>query len=177
MNYLKGANAMWASIVILGVIWVGLLIPVVKERRAWITCAHGGTGLSFTSLLLNLSLRKTGDIADIVWLAIIGFVLLIPAAILIASAIIAIARGDLIKTGIMSIVRHPMYLGTAIASFAFILVFQSILSIVFSSVGIVLLWMASKIEDDYNIERFGGSYREHMRLVPRWNVFKGLRRR
>jgi len=167
---------MWIYIIILGVIWVGLLIPVVQERRAWIAYAHGGTGLFFTSLLLNLGLHQTGDIADIVWLEIIGFVLFIPAAILIASAIVAITHGDLIKTGMMSIVRHPMYLGTAIASFTLIFIFQSILSIVLSIIAIALLWMASKMEDDYNIERFGDSYRKHMTLVPRWNVFKGLRK-
>jgi len=167
---------MWIYIIILGVIWVGLLIPVVQERRAWIAYAHGGTGLFFTSLLLSLGLHQTGDIADIVWLEIIGFVLFIPAAILIASAIVAIVQGNLVKTGIMRIVRHPMYLGTAIAAFALILVFQSILSIVLSIIAIVLLWVASKMEDDYNIERFGDSYRKHMTLVPRWNVFKGLRK-
>jgi protein-S-isoprenylcysteine O-methyltransferase Ste14 len=42
---------------------------------------------------------------------------------------------------------------------------------------IVLLWMASKMEDDYNIEQFGDKYREHMIHVPRWNIFKGLRKR
>lgn len=167
---------MWIYIVILGAIWVGLLIPVVQQRHAWMAYAHGGTGLFFTSLLLSLGLRQTGDLADIVWLEIIGFVLFIPAAILIASAIVAITHGDLVKSGMMRIVRHPMYLGTAIAAFALILVFQSILSIVFSIIAIVLLWMASKMEDDYNIERFGDSYREHMTLVPRWNVFKGLRK-
>ena len=149
---------------------------MVQERRAWIAYAHGGTGLFFASLLLSLGLHQTGDIADIVWLEIIGFVLFIPAAILIASAIVAITHGDLVKTGIMRIVRHPMYLGTAIAAFALILVFQSILSIVLSIIAIVLLWMASKMEDDYNIERFGDSYRKHMALVPRWNIFKGLRK-
>jgi protein-S-isoprenylcysteine O-methyltransferase Ste14 len=167
---------MWIYIVILGAIWVGLLIPVVQERRAWIAYAHGGTGLFFTSLLLSLGLHQTGDLADIVWLEIIGFVLFIPAAILIASAILAITHGDLVKSGMMRIVRHPMYLGTAIAAFALILIFQSILSIVLSIIAIVLLWMASKMEDDYNIERFGDSYRKHMTLVPRWNVFKGLRK-
>jgi len=167
---------MWIYIVILGVILVGLLIPVVQERRAWIAYAHGGTGLFSTSLLLSLGLHQTGDLADIVWLEIIGFVLFIPAAILIASAIVAITHGNLVKTGIMRIVRHPMYLGTAIAAFALILIFQSILSIVLSIIAIVLLWMASKMEDDYNIERFGDSYRKHMTLVPRWNVFKGLKK-
>lgn len=69
-----------------------------------------------------------------------------------------------------------MYLGTAIASFTLILIFQSILSIVLSIIAIVLLWMASKMEDDYNIEQFGNSYRKYMALVPRWNVFKRLRK-
>jgi protein-S-isoprenylcysteine O-methyltransferase Ste14 len=167
---------MWIYIIILGVIWVGLLIPVVQERRAWITYAHGGTGIFFTSLLISLALPQTGDIADILWIEIIGFILLIPAAILIASAIVAITHGDLVMTGMMSIVRHPMYLGTAIAAFALILIFQSLLSIVLSIIAIVLLWIASKMEDDYNLERFGDSYREHIKLVPRWNVFKGLRK-
>jgi len=168
---------MWIYVIILGVIWAGLLIPVIQERRVWIAYAHGGTGLFFTSLLLSLGLPQTGDIANIAWLKIIGFVLIIPAAILIASAIVVITHGDLVKSGIMSIVRHPMYLGTAIASFALILIFQSILSMVLSFIAIMLLWMASKMEDDYNIERFGGSYREHMALVSRWNIFKGLRKR
>jgi protein-S-isoprenylcysteine O-methyltransferase Ste14 len=166
---------MWAYIV-LGVIWLVLIIPVVRERRVWIACAHGGTGLFFTALFLSLGLGQTGDSADIVWLKIIGFVLLIPAVILFVAAMIAAARGGLATTGISGIVRHPMYLGTAIAAFALMLVFQSILSICLSVIAIVLLWMAGTLEDEYNIERFGTSYREYMKRVPRWNAFKGLRK-
>jgi len=167
---------MWICIIILGVIWGGLLIPIVQERRAWIACAHGGTGLFFTSLLLSMGLNQTGDIADILWLKIIGFVLFIPALILMAFAVAAITKGGLVKTGMMRIVRHPMYLGTAVAAFAVIMVFQSILSAVLSVTAIVLLWMAAKMEDDYNIEQFGNSYRAYMKLVPRWNFFKGLKK-
>jgi protein-S-isoprenylcysteine O-methyltransferase Ste14 len=164
---------MWVYIV-LGVIWLGLVIPVVRERRVWIACAHGGTGLFFTALFLSLGLGQTGDIADMVWLEIIGFVLFCPAAILIATAMIAAARGTLATTGISEMVRHPMYLGTALAAFALMLVFQSILSIVLGIIAIALLWMAGTLEDKYNIERFGDSYRKYMSSVPRWNVFKRL---
>jgi protein-S-isoprenylcysteine O-methyltransferase Ste14 len=166
---------MWAYIS-LGIVWVGLLIPVIRERQAWIACAHGGTGLFFTALFLSLGLERTGDIADIVWLKIIGFVLFIPGAILIISAVIAAARGRLVKSGISSIVRHPMYLGTALAALALMLVFQSILSIVLGIIAIVLLWMAGTLEDAYNIERFGDSYRKYMKSVPRWNAFQGLQK-
>jgi protein-S-isoprenylcysteine O-methyltransferase Ste14 len=151
---------MWAYISI-GIVWVGLLIPVVRERRAWTACAHGGTGLFFTALFLSIGLDQTGDIADITWLKIIGFVLFIPALMLIISAVVAVARGTLAKTGISGIVRHPMYLGTAIAAFALMLVFQSILSIILGVIAIVLLWMASKLEDKYNIERFDDRYKNY----------------
>jgi len=167
---------MWIYIIILGVIWSGLLIPVVQKRRAWIAFAHGGTGLFFTSLLLSLGLHETGDIADILWLKIVGFVLLIPSVALFAAAVVAIMHGNLNRTGIMSIVRHPMYLGTAIAAFTLILFFQSVLSAVLSLIAIIVLWMASRMEDDYNVEIFGDGYREHMARVPRWNVFKGLKK-
>ena len=167
---------MWAYIV-LAVIWLGLLFPVIKERQAWMACSHGGTGLFFTALFLSLGLDQTGDIADIVWLEIIGFILLIPALILFIAAMIAAARGTLVKTGISGIIRHPMYLGTALAAFALMLVFQSILAIVLCIIAIVLLWIAGTLEDTFNIERFGDSYRKYMRSVPRWNVFKGLRKK
>lgn len=168
---------MWISIVILGVIWVGLLIPVVQERLAWMPYAHVGTGLFFTSLILNLALPRTGDLADTLWLKVIGFILIIPALILFVSSMVALSKGDLVKSGMMGIVRHPMYLGTAIAAFALIFVFQSILSIVLSSTAVVLLWVASIKEDEYNLEQFGDSYREFMDRVPRWNVLNGLRNR
>ena len=166
---------MWVYIS-LGIVWVGLFIPVIRKRQAWIACAHGGTGLFFTVLFLSVGLDQTGDIADILWLKIIGFILLIPAMILIIAAMFAVARGSLIKTGISGIVRHPMYLGTAIAAFALMLIFQSILSIVLGVITIALLWMASTLEDTYNIGRFGDGYRKYMSSVPRWNVFKGLQK-
>ena len=167
---------MWAYIS-LGIVWVGLLIPVIRERQAWIACAHGGTGSFFSSLFLSLGLDRTGDIADILWLEIIGFILLIPAIILFIAAMFAAARGSLVKTGISGIVRHPMYLGTALAAFALMLVFQSILSIALGIIAIAFLWIASTLEDQYNIERFGDSYQKYMKNVPRWNVFQGLKKK
>jgi protein-S-isoprenylcysteine O-methyltransferase Ste14 len=161
-------SEMWAYIVV-AVIWVVLLIPVVNERLAWMAYSHIGKSAFFTSMLLSLGLHRTGDISDILWLEIIGFVVFVPAAILIASSIIASTRGGMANTGILGIIGNPMYLGIAIGAFALILVFQSILSIVLSTIAVLLLWMASKVQDKYNIK--------YMTSVPRWNAFKGLRKR
>jgi len=166
---------MWIAILILGVIWGGLLIPVFQERRAWILCAHGGSGLFFTSLVLSLGIHQTGRIADIMWLKITGFGLLVPAVFLIAAAMVSIPIESLSETGILAVVRHPMYLGTVMASLALILIFQSILSLCLSIPAVLLLITASKLEDAYNLERFGDGYREYIKNVPGWNVFKGLK--
>lgn len=122
-----------------------------------------------------IGLPQTGSISEIAWIRIFGFALLFPAVFLIAGAIAALTRGELVKTGMMGIVRHPMYLGTAVASLSLILIFQSILSLGFSVAAVALLWAASVTEDAFNIERFGESYREHMTRVPRWNVFRRLK--
>jgi len=90
---MKEGKKMWISLIILGIICGGLLIPIVQERRAWIACAHGGTGLFFASLLLSLGLHQTGEITDIMWLKIIGFVLIIPAVFFMAATIAAITKG------------------------------------------------------------------------------------
>ena len=71
---------MWICMVILAAIWVLLLIPVVQQRHAWITWAHGGTALFFTALLLDLAFPQTGDLDDIMWLKISGYVLCLPVA-------------------------------------------------------------------------------------------------
>jgi len=56
-----------------------------------------------------------------------------------------------------------------------ILVFQSVLSIVLSTVAVVCFRMGATKEDEFNIKEFGDEYKEYMHKVPMWNVFKGLK--
>jgi protein-S-isoprenylcysteine O-methyltransferase Ste14 len=180
---------MWAYIVC-GIIWILSLITIIKERLACETYAHIETAVFFTSLFFNLEGIGKFDIANILWLEIIGFLFFIPSAFLIISSFIAFDRkGEaktsflnpsqstaLIDTGILGIVRHPIYLGTALGAFALILVFQSIISLILGIIAIFCLWMASKKEDEFNMKKFGDKYKEYMKKVPIWNVFKGLRK-
>ena len=166
------------------------MITIIKERLACETYAHIGTAVFFTSLFFNLGGIWKFDIANILWLEIIGFLFFIPSVFLIISSWIAFNRGGkaktsflnpaqliaLVDTGILGIVRHPIYLGTALWSFALILAFQSILSLILGIIAIFCLWMASKKEDGFNMKKFGADYEEYMKKVPMWNVFKGLRK-
>jgi len=58
-----------------------------------------------------------------------------------------------------------------------ILVIQSIPSTILGLVAIFCFWMASRKENVFNIEKFGDTYKDYMRRVPMWNVFRGLRKR
>jgi protein-S-isoprenylcysteine O-methyltransferase Ste14 len=75
------------------------------------------------------------------------------------------------------VVRHPLYLGFALWGIGQILAIQSIISVVLGAIAIFCSWMASKKEDEFNLKKFGDSYREYMLKVPMWNVMKGLRKR
>ena len=120
------------------------------------------------------------------WLQILGFILYIPAFVLIAASVFALNQkgqaSDLtetevfIDTGIYGIIRQPMTLGCAIWSIALILVFRSGLSLILGLLCGVLFWMAARTEDEYDIRKFGDQYREYVERVPMWNVFKGLSR-
>lgn len=82
----------------------------------------------------------------------------------------------LIEGTIFSVVRHPLYLGFALWGVGQILAIQSVISIIFGVIAVFCSWIAAKKEDEFNLKKFGGSYREYMEKVPMWNVIKGLRK-
>jgi len=83
----------------------------------------------------------------------------------------------LVEGTIFGIIRHPLYLGFALWGIGQILAIQSIISVVLGIVAIFCSWMAAKKEDEFNLKKFGNSYREYMKKTPMWNVFKGLIRK
>jgi protein-S-isoprenylcysteine O-methyltransferase Ste14 len=64
----------------------------------------------------------------------------------------------------------------AIWSFALILVFQPISSIILGISVIFCCWMSARREAEYNIRKLGDKYKEYIRKVPMWNIFKGIRK-
>jgi len=151
---------------------------------------HIGLGIFFSLLTLELTIGKIWLHFDIPWLKIIGWILYIPSAYLVvASHTDLTSKGKpktsgpsgldttvLIDTGIYGIIRQPMTLGMAIWSTAFILVFQSIISIILSVCAIFCFWMSARKEAKDNIKKLGEKYREYSRRVPMWNVFKGIKK-
>ena len=178
---------------ICAVIWTvnGIwLRQAIRERITSEIYIHTGLGIFFSLLALELTLGtfKLWARLDIFWLEVIGLVLYIPSAYLVAASMHALkhkgrpktadptATATFIDTGVYDIIRQPMTLGTAIWSIALILVFQSILSIILGVLAIFCFWMSARKESEYNIKKFGNKYKAYMKRVPMWNFFKGLRK-
>lgn len=74
------------------------------------------------------------------------------------------------------IVRHPLYLGSALFTIGLMLIIQSIPATILGLVATFCFWRASKKEDEFNAKKFGEEYHRYMGEVPRWNAFRGLKR-
>ncbi len=175
--------------VLFALMWIVIIfswtIPMIRKGILHEIYESLGLGGFFSFLILGVD----GVLVDynILPLKVVGFLLYIPAGFFVASAFASLKRRgkpeegweettEMIESGVFRLVRHPLYLGTAIFTVAFMLIFQSLPSVILGIVCIALFWLASKREDDYNIEKFGDGYEEYMKRVPMWNFFKGLRR-
>jgi protein-S-isoprenylcysteine O-methyltransferase Ste14 len=187
---------MWTAI-ICAIIWmanVKFIIQAVREHTQSEIYEHIGLPLYLTLAVLSLSQPQLGKgLAHIPWLKIGGLILFLPSAAFVLVPIVTLEHKGksktsasplfapseatiMLDTGIFRLIRHPLYFGTALWSVALILVSQSILSILLGGGAIFCFWMASRKEDEFNIIKFGDRYRDYIKKVPRWNVFRGLRK-
>jgi protein-S-isoprenylcysteine O-methyltransferase Ste14 len=176
---------------ICAVIWIvngRWIIQAVREHVTSEIYMHIGLGTFFSLLALELIIGKQGYWThfEIFWLAVIGWILYIPSAILVFGSMIELkhkgkpksadftATTTFIDAGIYSLFRQPMTLGMAIWSIALMLDFQSVLAVILGVVSVFCFWMSARKESEYNIKKFGDAYKEYMKQVPMWNIFKGL---
>ncbi len=73
---------------------------------------------------------------------------------------------QVITTGVFSIVRHPIYLGSILLYLGFILLSLSLLSFLVWILIIVFYYMISRYEEKLLIQRFGSAYEEYKKKVP-----------
>jgi protein-S-isoprenylcysteine O-methyltransferase Ste14 len=150
---------------------------------------HAGLGIFFSLLTLELTVGRQGIWAhfDVFWIAVIGWFLYIPSALLVFGSIIELHRKGrpkgpdftattaLIRSGIYGYIRQPMTLGMAIWSVALILVFQSGPSVILGILSLFCFWMSARKENEYDLRKFGDDYKEYMEKVPMWNILGRVR--
>lgn len=160
------------------------IIQAVKNRMPSEIFIHTGLGLFFSIMVIEWTIGAFGywDRLNIFWLKIIGFILFIPSAYLVWTSHEMLkhkanpeggkldATTVFVDSGIYGIVRQPMTLGMAIWSIALILVFQSLLSLIFGLACVLSFWLSAKNEGKHNISKFGEPYKQYIQKVPMWNV-------
>jgi len=180
---------MWVYIA-LGAMWGGIiggwLVPMIRQR---ITCEiYEACGLGSFLTIFILSHGRVLEQLNILPMRIVGLVILAIGVSFVISAFTALKRKGKPETGwenttvmissdIFRVVRHPLYLGTAVSATGAAFIYQSIPSTILGVVSVFCCWMASKKEDEFNTEKFGQGYKEYAEKIPMWNAFKGLRNR
>lgn len=123
-------------------------------------------------------------------LVIIGAVVWIFGMILVMAPIImfprrgGVPRGksfvrttQLVDTGIYAMVRHPQYTGGVYSIFiTTVLWYPHWLFVLLGLIGIVIIHMSCREEDQRLIQQFGENYLAYMRRVPGMNIFLGIMR-
>jgi len=186
IKYLSIITIGWMFI--LNLFW---LVSSIKNKEKSDIYMHTGIAVFFGLLGLELTLGNAdawGHL-DIEWLHLVGWILYIPAVILVFDTIIEFHKGGktlaenrektdkLVESGVFKYVRQPMTLGMAIWSVALLFLSQSIVAVVMSISAVVLFWLSATSEAEYNIRKFGDAYRDYMHRVPMWNIFKGIFRK
>jgi len=179
------------SYIILGVIGILILIRCLplgsRRRKKFEIFAEIGIGLFISVIILGLT--NFDDLmfgrAGIIPLQYISIIFFIIGAFLIIYSFVSLKRigkpisglentTKMIHKGIFKILRHPLYLGLSLFTIGFLFAYQSIALIIIGFLAIVLFYLASRIEDGYNIKKFGTTYEEYMKIVPMWNFVLGM---
>ena len=77
-------------------------------------------------------------------------------------------KPEVIRKGVFSIVRHPLYLGEILLYIGLICFSLSIASMVVWLLTTVILYKISCYEEKILLEHFGEEYRVYMKEVPMW---------
>ncbi len=92
-------------------------------------------------------------------------------------------RGDftettvIVRQGVYSVVRHPLYLGWLLGYPAAMLVSQHWLIVIVGLVGMVSMVQITRREDIELMTKFGPEYEKYMHEVPQLNIIFGIARR
>lgn len=79
-----------------------------------------------------------------------------------------------VKYGVFSLVRHPLYLGWLLTYPAAMLVSQHWLIGILAVIGILSMDRITRMADEQLLQKFGTDYQAYMQEVPRLNILLGI---
>ncbi len=142
------------------ILWISSLIPILIINS------------SLLQFIFNENISYFQEIW--IWFLILGIIIII-IGIRIASMamkrykvkVIDVKESELIKTGIYSVIRHPVYLSWVLIFMGCSFSFDSFLAILFTPILTVLLEIHCILEEKYIlIPNFGEEYLEYKKKIP-----------
>lgn len=172
----------------LGIVILLRCLPTkTRKRKIFEIFAEIGIWLFISVIILGLTsfdnfLLNGGGIVYLQYVSIIFFIF---GIFLIVSSFVYLKRAGkpksgledttkMIHGGIFKILRHPLYLGLSLVTLGFLFAYQAVTQIIIGVIAIILFYIASRVEDKYNINKFGREYIEYMKKVPMWNFYLGI---
>ena len=114
----------------------------------------------------------------------VGWILLVTGiafVILTTTALLGKHTEAVVSSGVFSVVRHPMYLGSISIFLSMACFLPHWLMAILSAFNVIYIYWFMVLEEQKNIEKFGDDYERYMQSVPRVNLLAGfirlLRRR
>lgn len=163
--------------VVFVIFWI---VDSVRKKIGYEIFMSIGYGLFISSFFFSV-----GEISIPKGISFLGFFLLLVAfAVFILSAVTLRVKGkptsgweqttEFIDIGIYGVVRHPIYLAAMVGAIGAILVNFSLSAMVLNLAALFLFVKTCIAEDEFNLGKFGDSYRDYLERVPRLN-FLGRR--
>ena len=110
---------------------------------------------------------------------LVGWILLVVGIALIILSTVTLFRkrtDSVISSGVFSLIRHPMYLGSIFLFLAMPCFLPHWIMVILAVVNAIFIYWFMLNEEQKNIEKFGDEYERYMQSVPRANLFTGLTR-
>jgi protein-S-isoprenylcysteine O-methyltransferase Ste14 len=166
--------------------------------NAWIFTAFSFIHVFLVSMVFSKDIGKKMDhgteeqkklmIASIFWIALLLYSIFIPLKLetawlylgvivyltgtiflhLFFTSVAATPLGSPFTKGIYRYSRNPMYVGMTLQFIGIGLATASWLFLLITFVMTIQLWQIVSVEESSCIEKFGNSYRNYMKLTPRW---------
>jgi len=84
---------------------------------------------------------------------------------------------QVVDRGLYTITRHPQYLGYLLMAIGFACITQHWVISLLSGICVIFFGLQAIEEEHFCIAKFGESYVQYMKRVPRFNIFLGLWRK
>ena len=125
--------------------------------------------------ILKFSSKMIGTLSQMLTIPLFLLFLLIGGYLILISHRIIFQDNDkdigIVTEGVFNTVRHPMYFGSILLFFSFVILSNSVLALLVWILICIFYYFISRYEEKLLINKFGDKYKEYQKKVPMFIPF------